>query len=195
MMNPGKFLIEIATESINLLLQPKRYWLGIKKNENSMTGIFMKFFVPGLFLIFVAIVIGDVIFESEYGLLLIDTLIKATRRIMLLLLTFFAATMLLYEVSRKFNIPVGFETARKIVIYSMTPLVLITIVTGIFPFLDVIGILGLYSFYLIYTALITIFEIKPFRNISYMVILFFSILIVYAFIAYILSKLTALIIY
>lgn len=195
MMNLVDFIKELATESINILLQPKKYWLGIKYNKNATVSVFTKIFLPGLVFIFFSIVIGDVFFESEYGLLFNDTLIKATRVVLLLLFVCFASTMLMYEISRIFNIAVTFDNARKIVIYSMMPLVLVTILIGVFPFLSAIEALGLYSFYLIYTATVTVFDIKPNRNIPYLVILISSIFVAYILIAYLLSKLTALIIY
>lgn len=195
MMKPGKYFIDFATESVNILVQPVKFWQGIKTDKNSINGVFSRFFLTGLVLIFLAIIIGDVIFESEYGWLMKDTLIKASRMVVFLLLAFFATTMIMYEVSRKFRIPVEFETARKITIYSMLPLVLVTIVTGVFPFLDVLGLISFYSLYLIYIALITLFELKPHRNITYFVVLLSSIFISYFLIAWLLSKLTALIIY
>jgi hypothetical protein len=145
--------------------------------------------------VFIAVFIGDLIFESEYGFLFWDTLIKATRKIILLLLTLIASNMLLYEISRGFKIPIAFEESRKITIYSMLPLVLLAIVTGFFPFFDVVGIFAFYCFYLAYSGLNVLFGVQLQRNYSFLIILAGFVFFTYFFLAFLLTKLTALIIY
>lgn len=194
-MQLGKLLIELAEESYLIIIHPSEYWKAKKNKQEEAKGVFLRFFLPGLILIFLAIVLGDFLFESEYGLLIKDTLIKALRKVLILGMSFFASTILLYEISRLHKIPVSFEAARKIIIYSMVPLVIITMVIGLFPFLDILGILGFYSYYLLYSALISIYEIKPKRNETYLVLLMGSSFIAHLFITFLFSKLTALIIY
>ena len=194
-MRTGKLLVELAEESYRLILYPINYWKAKKNNEEDVKGVFVRFFLPGMILIFLAIVLGDILFESRYGLLLQDTLIKAARRVLILVMSFFASTMLLYEISRIHRIPVDFDSARRLTIYSMMPQVLITIVTGLFPFLDVLGVLGLYSYYLLYCALFSLYGISLRRNVSYLIILVFSSFLAYLLIVFLINKLTALIIY
>ena len=194
-MRPGKLLVELAEESYHIILYPSVYWKAKKNDQEEAKGVFIRFFLPGLILIFLAIVLGDFLFESEYGLLIKDTLIKALRKVLILVMSFFASTMLLYEISRMYKIPIGFDAARKITIYSMIPLVIMTIMIGLFPFLDVLGVLGFYSYYLLYSALVSVYEINPKRNVTYMVLLMGSTFLSFLVIAFLLSKLTALIIY
>ncbi|MGF7141214.1 Yip1 family protein [Roseimarinus sediminis] len=190
-----KLITGIFTESFILLTRPGEIWESrIKQNQNEKA-IFMRFFFPGLLIVFLSVMVGDLLFESRYGFLFTDSLIKAVRKLLILLMSYFAAIMILYEVSRWYRIPVGFDTSKRIVVYSMLPVVLLTILTSIFPFFDLIGILGLYSFYLVYSALISIYEIKPLRNISYLSLLLGGMFMAFVLISFLLSKLTALIIY
>lgn len=201
-MNKEAFLVKaeklisgIFIESFTVLTRPGEIWESRIKQNPGEKAIFMRFFFPGLFIVFLSVMAGDLLFESRYGFLFTDSLIKAIRKLLILVMSYFAAIMILYEVSRWYRVPVGFDTSKRIVIYSMLPVVLLTIVTSIFPFLDIIGILGLYSLYLIYTALISIYEIKPLRNISYLSLLLGGIFMAFVLISLLLSKLTALIIY
>lgn len=194
-MNLANQLIKIFQESSRFLLNPKKHWERVKEDKDLIEDGIRKFFVLGLVLLVLASVLGDFLFESQYGFILKTTIIKLVRKILLLALALLAGNMLLYELSRIFRIPVGFETSRKIVTYSMLPLVAVTIVTSLFPFLDVIGIVSIYSFYLVYSALNTLFDVKLENNLSYIASLLISMFVAYGIIALLLSKLTALIIY
>ncbi|MDA3929882.1 MAG: YIP1 family protein [Prolixibacteraceae bacterium] len=190
-----EYVVEIFEESLRIIFYPKLHWLRVKAERDVISGGFRKFFVPGILFVFIAVFIGDLIFESEYGFLFWDTLIKATRKIILLLLTLIASNMLLYEISRGFKIPIAFEESRKITIYSMLPLVLLAIVTGFFPFFDVVGIFAFYCFYLAYSGLNVLFGVQLQRNYSFLIILAGFVFFTYFFLAFLLTKLTALIIY
>ena len=191
----GKLPIEIAKESFYIMLRPEQHWQKIKTDSTYNPGVFSRFFFPGLVMIFVSVIIGTLLFNSSFGFLPIDTMIKALREVLLVLMTFVASTMILYEVSRWYHIPMGFETARRVIIYSMLPFFAISIITGFFPFLTYLEIFSIYSFYLLYLALTTIYEITPYRKMGYLIILFAGILLSYIVIALLLSILTALIVY
>lgn len=189
------YLKDIFQEVIRILLYPQNHWLRVRAEKDFITGGFRRFFVPGLVLVVVAVFFGDLLFESEYGFLFKDTLIKATRKVLILILTLFASNMIIYEVSRLFKVPMEFESARKIATYSMLPVVLMTMLIGLFPFLDILGIMSLYSLYLLYNAVHVLCEVKLQKNLSYVSLLLGSVFLAYVFIAYLLSILTALIIY
>lgn len=182
-------------ESYQIILYPGNHWKKVKESEVILDKGWLKFYLPGLLLVFLAVMLGDFIFESEYGFLFNDTLIKASRRVVLLSLMVLAANMLIYETSRIFRVPVSYEDSRKIAAYSILPLVLIYTITGLFPFMDIIGILAFYSLFLVYSALHNLYGIELKKQLSYITILLSLLFIAYAIIALLLTKLTALIIY
>lgn len=191
----GKLPIEIAKESLRVIVKPEQHWQRVKADNTYFPGVFSRFFFPGLVMVFMSVILGTLLFNSSYGFLLVDTLIKAFREVLLVLMTFIASTMILYEVSRWYRIPIGFETARRLIIYSMLPLFAVTIATNVFPFLSYLEILSFYSYYVLYMALTTIYEISPYRKMGYLIVLVAGISLAYIVIALLLSILTALIVY
>ena len=189
------YLKELFNETIRIILNPKKHWLRVKAERDFIEGGFRRFFVPGLVLLIVACLVGDLLFNSEYGFVLMNSVIKIIRRLLLLVLTMLASNMIMYEVSRMFKVPMGFETSRKIIVYSMMPLVLVTIFISLFPFFDVVSILSMYGFYQVYMALRILYGINMERNLPYVAMLFFCLFGSYAIIGLLLNRLTALIIY
>lgn len=194
-MKQVKYVKELFEESIRIILNPKKHWVRVKAERDLIEGGFRKFFVPGFVLLIIACLIGDLIFESEYGFVIQNSIIKIVRKVLLLLLTMLASNMIMYELARMFKVPMEFETSRKVIVYSMMPLVLVTILISLFPFLDVVGIVSLYGFYQIYVALNVLYGITLERNLSFISLLLLCLFGSYVIIAFLLNRLTALIIY
>lgn len=194
-MKPLDYITNLLNESVRILLNPSKHWNNEDESNNLMQIGMVRLYLPGLIIVFLAVLLGDLLFESEYGFLLGDTLVKATRKVLFLGLMLWAAYMLIYEISKLFHVPVSIDNSRRIATYSMLPILLVYIVIGLFPFMDIVGIFGFYSLYLVYTALSGLYEIHINRNTSYVLILLSLLFLAFAFIGFLLNKLTALIIY
>jgi len=194
-MKPIVYLKKLFDVTLHMVLQPKKNWEKMQNEQDFQSGSFRRFFLPWLALYFVAVIIGNFLFESEYGFLFSDALIKASRKVLVFVLALWSSNILIYEISRKYKVPVSFEISRKISTYALLPLLLVLMLTALFPFADIIGLLGFYSLYMVYSALQYLYQVNFYRNSAYLIILLLFLFLGYAFIALILSKLTALIIY
>ena len=194
-MKPIDYITTLLKESYRIIVYPGNHWRSVKDSKDLLNNSWVRFYVPGLLLAFLAVMIGDLIFESEYGFLLMDTIIKASRKVVVLGLLLLASNMIIYEISRIFHVPVSYEDSRKIASYSMLPVLISTIITSLFPFMDIIGILAFYSLYLVYSALHNLYGIDIKRQINYIAILLSMLFLAFALIALLMTKLTALIIY
>jgi hypothetical protein len=81
------------------------------------------------------------------------------------------------------------EAARRLVVYSMTPLLLVSIITGLFPFLYVLDILGVYSFYLFWLGAKELLSFPENKEHSYILITIVANFFVFSFLSVFLSKL------
>lgn len=188
-------IVEIFKEIIALIIRPKQQWIKVINDKIKEKSVFVNLFLPGLLLVFIAVILGSLLFESTYGFMLKYALVKSVRAVLSILMTFIASTMILYEVSRWYKVPIEFETSRRLVIYSMLPYVFITIICGLFPFLTFLRLASFYSFYLLYSGLVAIYEINPYRKIAYLSVLFIIMLLALILVSYLLSLLTVLIVY
>jgi|APHig6443717497_1056834.scaffolds.fasta_scaffold84814_2 hypothetical protein len=148
-----------------LLLSPKQHWNMVKSGKNYSSLILRRFFIPGLLIILIFIPLGDFLFNSEYGYLWKDSLIKALLKVLLILFIFLASRILLFEVSKAFNIDISTAAVKRITIYSVMPAIFSGIVTGLLPFFYLGGVFPWYGLYLAYVginAYCTISEEKRF---------------------------------
>jgi hypothetical protein len=182
-------------KSIELIIYPKHFWKKFNALQQEGQSAFNQYFVPGIIVVFLSVVIGEVLFNSVYGVLWFDILVKAVRKILVLSFVFVLSYVILYHVSHKKGIPIEKNVSRRIIIYSMTPVLYASVVTGLFPFLGFLGLFSFYSLYLICLAMCELYDIKLQRNASYVAMLISGIFIGYAVIYIIFTKLTALIVY
>ncbi len=194
-MNLIQRLTTNTQKSIELILYPKKFWTKFNVLQQEGQSAFNQYFVPGIIVVFISVVIGEVLFNSVYGVLWFDILVKAVRKILVLSFVFVLSYFILYRVSRMKGIPIEKIVSRRIVIYSMTPVLYASAVTGLFPFLSFLGLFSFYSLYLVCLAMCELYDIKLQRNASYVAMVMSGIFIGYAVIYVILTKLTALIVY
>ncbi|MFA9391059.1 MAG: Yip1 family protein [Prolixibacteraceae bacterium] len=194
-MKAVDYIKKMLDESFRVMLNPKKHWKDVNTSADLLEMGWFMFYLPGFLLVFLAIFLGDLLFESEYGFLFTDTIIKAIRKVLHLSLMLWAANMLIFEISKSFHVPVSHENSRKMASYALLPVLFVTIVAGLFPFMDIVGLVGFYSLYLVYSALNLLYDIHFKKNTSYVIVLLSSLFLAFAFIGFLLSKLTALIIY
>ena len=81
------------------------------------------------------------------------------------------------------------EIARNLVIYSLTPFLLVSAVTGLMPFLYVIDILGFYCFYIFWVGAKEILVFPDNKQSSYILLTVVINFFVFSFLSITLSKL------
>lgn len=182
-------------KSYELLLHPERFWKNLKDDEESTQGLLSCFLLPGLVVVFVLMFIGEMLFDSVYGILYVDIAIKALREILILFSVYLVAQIIIYHLSAMFALPVTKAVSRTISAYTMTPLLLVSMLTGLFPFLGFLDIFAIYSLFLAYKALHGKYDVTFARNTSYLSMLLAALFIAYTAIFIILTKLTAVIFY
>lgn len=177
---------KIFADTRELILNPKGFWEGQKETESG-ENLFLNYLVPMLVVLAIAVFIGDFFKRSDF--FFEYPVLKAVREILLFILQYFIGVFLSAELMKTFGGEKNTEVARKLMIFSMLPLMLVSIVTGLFPFLYVVDIAGMYSFYVFWIGAKTLLKFPENKDHSYILITIVANLFVFSFLSIILSKL------
>jgi hypothetical protein len=174
-MNLFEPIKTIYHESLFFFLHPGTYWKQIKAGNYRGIFGFSQFFIPGLLVAFICMVLGDIIFHSHDGIPWKESLVTATRKIIFLFLLLTFSIILIKFLINQFHFDLKIGNVKKILTYSLSPALIKAIVTGLLPFLDLGGILPWYGFYLAYMGFETFFEIPDNRKFYFYFVLFMAI--------------------
>lgn len=180
------FSFSIIIEEIKqLVVNPKGFWQS--KKEEKGGGLFVNYLLPFLLVLAPAVFIGEFFKRSDF--FFEYPLIKAIREILLFVLLYFIGIYFTKELMKTFGGEKNTDTARKLVVFSMIPLLLVSIVTGLFPFLYVLDIVGMYSFYLFWIGAKELLTFPENKVHSYILITIVVNFFVFSFLSVFLSKL------
>lgn len=177
---------KIVDDIKQLVLHPKGFWQS-KKEEEAGSGLFISKLLPYLLALAVAVFVGEFFKRSDF--FLEYPILKAVREVLLFVLQYYIGVFFTKELMKTFGGEKNIEAARKLVIYSMIPLMLVSIVTGLFPFLYVLDIVGIYSFYLFWVGAKELLTFPENKTHSYILIAILVNFFVFSFLSIFLSKL------
>lgn len=133
-------------ESFSLITHPARFW-----HRQSAGGFtkpaFGRFFLPWALLTGLAVLLGELLWGSE--ILWSFVLIKALRETVSYLLLYFLSSAVVYKLLGNFKGGASRAALNSVLAYSLLPFLMASIITGLFPGLYIVGIVGLYGFYLL----------------------------------------------
>jgi hypothetical protein len=182
---------DIYHECLSFFLHPTTYWQQIKAGKSKGAFGFGQFFLPGLLVAFVFIILGDLIFHSRYGFMWKDSLIKASRRVLFLFLLITFSIMVIRIVLQQFHMNLRMGTVKKIAVFSLSPAIITTICTGLLPFLDLGGIAPWYGFFLAYFGFETFFQIQEEKKFYVYFALFMAVFSLIMILTFTLNRISA----
>lgn len=170
-----------------LLFTPNEFWRKKKETAEESKTLWLTFLLPILLAVALAVFMGEFFQRTDF--FIEYPLLKALREIVLFTLTYFLGVAITNELMKSFGGEKNIDIARQLVVYSMTPLVMVSIVTGLFPFLYVLDIVGLYSFYLFWLGAKEMLSFPDNKENSYVLITIVANFFVFSFLSVFLSKL------
>ncbi len=135
----------LFTESWQLIVEPTKFWEA-KKEVKTEANVFTSFYLPLILLVGVAVFIGELISGSQ--ILFSYAFFKSLREMLVYILQFYGAVYVTNELISGFKGEKDKEMVRLIVAYSLLPFIVASIITGLFPGLYVLSVIGLYGIYL-----------------------------------------------
>jgi len=172
-----------------VIVEPHNFWEEQKKGKEVNKHLFTLYYLPLLIVVFVAVFTSELIRGSRFYLAF--PLMKAGREVILFLLQYIFSVLLTNELIKAFGGEKNFFIARKLVVFSLTPFLLIAIITGLFPFLYVLDILSLYGFYVFWTGVKALLVFPERKQTSYILVTIMANFFVFSFLSIFLSKLLA----
>ncbi|PTN10083.1 YIP1 family protein [Mangrovibacterium marinum] len=143
-------------ESWSLLTAPKDFWK-IKLAKGFSKPVVGSFFLPLTVLVGLAVFLGELLWKSEP--LLSYALLKGLREAVSYLLQYFVAAAVLFRLLQNHKGTGNKKCLDSVLAYSLLPFLAASTIIGLFPGLYVLGIAGLYGFYLFITGAQTCLEI------------------------------------
>lgn len=177
----------IITDIKELILNPKLFWISLKEKPNSQTKLLIGYLLPLLTAISIAVFLGEFFKSSHFYVGF--ALLKSLRSVSLFFLQYLIAVFFTNELIKTFGGEKNIEIARNLVVYSIIPLLLVSIVTGLFPFLYIIDILGFYGFYIFWIGVKELLVFPENKQSSYSLIAIVVSFFVFSFLSITLSKL------
>jgi hypothetical protein len=116
-------------------------------------------------------------------------LLKALRVIVLYILLYFISVFLTNELVKPFGGRKDPHVVQKLVVYSLTPFLLVSFVSGLFPFLYVIDVFGLYSFYIFWVGVHELMDFPQRNKSKYILTSAVVNIFIFGFLSIFLSKL------
>jgi hypothetical protein len=173
--------------SRDILVKPKDFWKAKKDNPATPIELWWGYFIPLLILVALSVFVGEFFrrndFFVEYPVL------KALKVIVLFFLQYLISVFFTNELIKTFGGEKDLLSVRRLIVYSMTPLLLVSVITGLFPFLYVMDILGIYSFYIFWLGAKELLVIPDNKQNSYILITIVVNFFVFGFLSLFLSGL------
>ena len=138
--------LKIYALAQELIINPRAFWrIRIDAQENQEE-LFKNLLFPLLGAVSAAVFLGE-FFRSDYFRIWI-ALLWVIREIFLFATLYFVGVYGTFELIKYLGYEVKIESLQRLVAYSLVPFLLVSIVTGLFPFFYFLDIFGIYGFYI-----------------------------------------------
>ncbi|WP_297091476.1 YIP1 family protein [uncultured Draconibacterium sp.] len=168
-----------------VLVNPKNFWQE-QKTVATNQSLWLSYLLPLALAGALAVFIGEFFKRTDFFIQF--PLLKAVREIALFVLQYFVSVFFTKELMKTFGAEKNIDLARKLVVYSMTPMLLVSLITGLFPFLYVVDIVGIYSFYLFWVGAKELLTFPDHKENSYVLLTIVVNFFIFSFLSILLSK-------
>lgn len=136
----------IFKTAFRVVVFPEDFWRANRDVPQTQSQLLGGYLLPLLLVESVAHFTGELLKGQQFYLPF--ALTKSLREIVLFVLVYFLSVMLVNRLFSFFGAAGSLQDARRLVAYSLTPMVLVSVVTGLVPFLYPLEVLGLFGYYI-----------------------------------------------
>ena len=158
---------EIVQKIRNILFTPREFWEDEKEKGSENLMPFWGYYAPLALVAATAVFIGSWFGSAHFYIGF--ALFKALRILILFAVTYFASVLILNKLLPFYEGEKDVFMVKKLMGYSLTPYLLVSVVTGLFPALYPADIIGLYSAYLLWTGIKALLKVPEKKQLSYTV--------------------------
>jgi hypothetical protein len=172
-------LQEIINRAININVKPASEWQVVAKETSDKNQVIMGYAIPLTVLVAIAYLLGNVIFP-HLGLFSIPySVASAVVQFLVSFLGMFVSAFIINAIASHFDSKTDINATFKWVVYSFTPVWIVNILIGIVPDLSFVGVVGLYSLYLLWTGASPVLGTPEDKKTGFVLISFFITVAVY----------------
>lgn len=176
----------IAGFTLHMATEPNKFWDDVIENKTTIR-VFSQIYFPFIILAALASVIGDILSSSE--ILWSYSISKGIREAIVYLIYFYLAGFVMNKLVGAFGGIENKVSCQLAVGFSSVPFFIVAIITGLFPFLYAINLLGLYGFFIIYIGIPKLFNVPENRIKVFSVAVILSNFLIFAILSLLFWKL------
>ena len=180
-------LSELVDKVRKIVLNPKNFWKSQKEKDEGLAILLGNYFFPILLIVVFVVFLGEFFRSAHFYV--VFALLKAVREFILFTIAFFVLVYFTNVLIKTFGGEKDIRAVRQIVTYSLTPMLLVSMVTGLFPFFYPLDILGVYSFYIFWTGGKELLHLPEQKWDSYLLLTIIVDFLIFGFLSIILSQL------
>lgn len=181
-MMPITELVQYIKE---VILTTVKFWAKVKSPEVGKN-LFFQYYLPLSFIASLAVFLGAWFGSTNFYLRF--AIIKALCELVVFVLQYYVSVFLVNELITNFGGEKNKLASQKLVIFSLTPFLLVSVLTGLFPVLYVVDVLGLYSIFIFWAGVKELLNL-PYKNESgYVLVTGLLNVFVFAFLSILLWK-------
>jgi len=181
------FFARIWDNVKSVILEPKQFWKRQAEEGASSEHLFAKYFLPLVLLVSAAVLAGEIIRGSRFYVMF--PVMKGLREMVLFLLQYVISVFLTNHLIKAFGGEKNIRAVRQLVVFSLTPFLLASVITGLFPFLYVFDALGLYGFFIFWIGVKELLTFPERKESGYSLVAILGNFFVFSFLSIFLSKL------
>lgn len=178
----------------NIITEPQREFIRISKEEKNPIQVFLDFILPFMVLYAIASYLGKIIFSPATFSVGTGIILKNILLIILVILSgIYLAALVLNEILPAFHTKRSFSKTFGMISYSLTPVFIAIIFSGLIPNLSMfINLVGLYSIILFWISAAAIIDMTKDRRQIYVPISLLSMVVIFLVIRVILGAIFSL---
>lgn len=187
-MNFKLFIWNLFSRCLGIIGSPKEEWIKIKEEDDSIWQMITRFLLPLLFISALASMIGSYFHRDESawtsGLLIIAGL----RPLLSISVSLLISTVAINAMIVTFRGTQNVNLAFRLVFFSFIPVILVSIILGVWSELYITGLFSLYSFYIMFLGVRILTDLPHERESNFSTLSSTVILVVYLIANFILSS-------
>ena len=136
---------------LNLIFNPVKFWETINSERTPASLVRNSFFFPVVTLVTLSAFIGSLLFTNA-EMSPIYSVLFSVKCLVVLIISVYAASFMLGEITFPLDLGKDFNISFRMVVFSITPLLICQIISRLFESLLFVNIIGLYGLYIFWTG-------------------------------------------
>lgn len=190
LINMNSYLKDLYNNVKSVVFEPALFWK--RQKASTLTNIQVAgYLIPLILFAALGVFAGEMFRGSRFYLFF--PVMKAVREVVLFTVYYIIVVIVINELMPVAGVKKDLSASQKLAAFSLTPLLIITFFTGLFPFLYILDILSIYGFYILWTGINELFEFRDNRQYSFFLLIIIAAFLIYSLLSIFLSKLLSII--